>query len=104
MTMRKRTRVISTLRSQVAGSSKASSSQLADELSILSWRKGPLKKAGIKPEIPVGQGLAMKVELSIMWNKPQHLMKSVTKYFVYYYTVVTYNRKTFNSKSRVLYI
>ena len=50
---------------------KASSSQLVDELHTTSAeeRKMLLEQAGIKPEVPFGQGLAMKSELSIPWNK-----------------------------------
>lgn len=58
-TVRKRSQVLSNFRSQIAGGEKASPSQLADELST-SDRKLLLEKAGIKPNIPVGQGLAMK--------------------------------------------
>ena len=83
-TMRKWSRVLSTLRLQIAGSSKALLSQLADELSTTcpEERKTLLEKAGIKPEIPVGQGLVMKAELSIPWNKLRHL-RSVYKIFFY---------------------
>ena len=73
--------MLSNFRSQIAGGEKASPSQLADELST-SDRKLLLEKAGIKPDIPVGQGLAMKAELSIPWNKLRHLRRSVMEFSI----------------------
>ena len=67
--------MLSNFRSQIAGREKASPSQLADELSTTD-RKLLLEKAGIKPDITAGQGLAMKAELSIPWNKLRDFRRS----------------------------
>lgn len=59
------------------GSTAAAQRQLADELSVNSKeeRGNILKQAGIVPEVPAEEGLAMKAELGLPWNKLRYIRR-----------------------------
>ena len=77
MTLRRRTSIISNVREAIAGGEEPAKRQLIDELrrTTPEERQDLLKKAGIVPTITHDEGLAMKADLSIPWNKIRHLRK-----------------------------
>ena len=77
VTLRKRSMALVDMRTAVSGSKSGARRQLADELKHTSReeRQSLLKLANITPEIPAGEGLAMKAELAIPWNKLRHLRR-----------------------------
>lgn len=79
-TKRKRTHIISTYRQRAAGGVPSAAMQFADELK----RKGKaeraelLEQAGLQvttTEVTAIEGLAMKVDLAIPWNKLRALRR-----------------------------
>ena len=76
-TVRTRTAAIADLRESTSGGKEGARIQLVDELKHVDadLRHSILKEAGITPEISPGQGLAMKAELMLPWNKMRHLQR-----------------------------
>ncbi len=69
--LRNRSKVLWGVRTEMAGGLHSIKRQLIDQLK----RQELLEQAGIGPKISEGEGLAMKAELSIPWNKLRHLRR-----------------------------
>lgn len=85
-TVRRRSSELQSIRT---GISKDSSSQFQAEVKALSQeeRQQLLKSAGITIDIPPEQGLAMKADLAIPWNK----LRIIRRYIHLVYTYTTFD-------------
>ncbi len=76
-TLRARTSTLAAVRKNLSGSEVGAQQQLVDELKPTNRkvREEIIKEAGITPEIPYGEGLAMKADLALPWRKLRHLRR-----------------------------
>ena len=66
---------LSSIRKTISGGEKGADSQLADEVqhTTKDRRLAILEQAGITPQIPEGEGLAMRADLSLPWYRLRQL-------------------------------
>ena len=76
-TRRRRSVALSSIRKTMSGGEKGAERQLAHEIEHTNreTRLGILEKAGIRPHIPEGEGLAMRADLSMPWYRLRQLRR-----------------------------